>query len=112
MVTVSAVSEPSPLAGHSVDSVTASVMRPSFCTGLVTRATLGVNGLPSIEPVTLGAGWKTAGAAASSTGAGFEGFEGAAADVVCGDAASSALSSLASFAADPFSSEDVSSLEL
>src|ERR1017187_1407023 len=40
--------------------------RPSFCRGPATWASLGLNGLPSIDPVVPGTGWMTAGAAAAA----------------------------------------------
>src|SRR5580700_1043723 len=43
--------------------------RPSLVSGVSRRATLGVKGLPSIAPVTLGDGWKAGGGASSSAGA-------------------------------------------
>src|SRR6185437_9744201 len=101
----------SPAAGQSVASVTVMSMRPSFFMGPSTCATLGLKGLPSMAPVTLGAGWKEppaagalAEAAAEAAGAGVE-AAGAGSDEAAGAAAAAGASS---FDGPLDSSEEVS----
>src|SRR6185437_13790136 len=105
----------SPAAGQSVASVTVMSMRPSFFMGPSTCATLGLNALPSMAPVTLGAGWNVppAAGALSEGAAEAAGAGAAAAGAGAADGADSADAAGASSFEAPFhSSEELSALDL